>query len=380
MEHSAGGRRTPQRGTSTFCLSLHADYACRHSGACCTAGWTIPIEPPAFERVSLYLDDHARSALHFITTSDVPAGAAAIVGVRPDGACMFFESERGRLCAIHRDIGPDALPSACRQFPRVVLQDERGTLIAFSHFCPTAAALLRSPSPLAIVAAPRNVDLDGAVDGLDARGTLPPLLYPWMLADHECYAAWESRAVALLDRDDLTASQAVATLAAIARTLEAWRPGGTSLADAVARAFDTAAIGDTADDADEDLRRVRLVRSAVPAGLTVPPGFDDGIDRDRFRDRWPHTAPIVRAFDRVVRTYLAARLFGNWVAYHGRGLQSVVEYLRICHAVLTVEAARHSACSSVSSPWQTVIEPAIRSADLLLVHLADTNELANRLP
>jgi Fe-S-cluster containining protein len=375
MEHSADGRRGPERGASTFCLSLHASYGCRHAGACCTAGWTIPIEAPAFDRVSLHLGHHAKSALHFTTSGVLPAGAAAVVGVRPDGACVFFESDRGRLCAIHRELGRDALPSACRQFPRVVLQDARGTLVAFSHFCPTAAALLHSPAPLAIVAAPPNVDLDGAVDGLDARGTLPPLLHAGMLADPEGYAAWEAGAVGLFDRDDLTASQALATLRTIARTLEAWRPGGISLADGVARAFETTAAADAEENLDEDLQRVRLVRSAVPAGLTAPPP----VERDLFRDRWAHTAPIVSGFDRTVRAYLAARLFGNWVAYHGRGLRSVVEYLDTCHAVLKVEAARHSACSSMSSPWQTVIEPAIRSADLLLMHLADTKELASRL-
>ncbi|MGE5360921.1 MAG: hypothetical protein ACM3NQ_18035, partial [Bacteroidales bacterium] len=26
-------------------LSIHAHYSCRHSGACCTAGWPIPVEP-----------------------------------------------------------------------------------------------------------------------------------------------------------------------------------------------------------------------------------------------------------------------------------------------------------------------------------------------
>ena len=27
-----------------FCLSTQADYACRHSGACCTSGWPIHVE------------------------------------------------------------------------------------------------------------------------------------------------------------------------------------------------------------------------------------------------------------------------------------------------------------------------------------------------
>jgi len=31
-----------------FALSMHADYQCRHSGACCTADWDVPVEVPLF--------------------------------------------------------------------------------------------------------------------------------------------------------------------------------------------------------------------------------------------------------------------------------------------------------------------------------------------
>jgi hypothetical protein len=50
--------------------------------------------------------------------------------------------------------------------------------------------------------------------------------------------------------------------------------------------------------------------------------------------------------------------------------------------VLKLEAARHQArglsALAAVSPWQTVTE-AIRSADLLLVHLADPKALARHL-
>jgi len=89
--------------------------------------------------------------------------------------------------------------------------------------------------------------------------------------------------------------------------------------------------------------------------------------------------------DRAARAYLAARLFGNWIAYHGQGLHAIVEYLRVCLAVLKLEAARQqqststvTTASTSTSPWQTVLE-AIRNADLLLVHLTDAKSLARRL-
>ena len=31
-----------------FALSIHADYRCRHSGACCSADWDVPIELPVY--------------------------------------------------------------------------------------------------------------------------------------------------------------------------------------------------------------------------------------------------------------------------------------------------------------------------------------------
>ena len=105
-------------------------------------------------------------------------------------------------------------------------------------------------------------------------------------------------------------------------------------------------------------------------------------------------APVMAGRDRrAVRGYLAARLFGNWVAYYGQGLHAIVEYLKVALAlvkmkfvemeivkteVVKVEAARHHARESPSSPWQTA-KKALRSADLLLVHLSDPKTLASLL-
>jgi Fe-S-cluster containining protein len=357
-----------------FCLSLHAGYGCRHSGACCTAGWTIPIESPAFERVRLHLGEQ-KTALHFTRVGALPEGTAAIVGVREDGACAFFESDRGRLCAIHRELGPDALPSACRQFPRVVVHDPRGMRISLSHFCPSAAALLMAPAPASIVAAPPNVDLGGALEGLDALEALPPLLRPEMLMDFESYWAWEWQAIDVLERRGSSAAQAIATIAAATRDLATWRPGPTTLVDAVARAFERPDAIAEDDDYDGDRRRAEWARASVPPALVRSTAAHEISPES-------HAAAsrILEEHDRIVRHYLAARLFGNWIAYYGRGLRTVVEYLRICRAVLKMEVARHSACSPVSAPWQSVIEPAVRNSDLLLVHLSDTKELVKRLP
>jgi hypothetical protein len=255
----------------------------------------------------------------------------------------------------------------------MTLHDARGTLISISHYCPTAASLLLTPTAPEIVRAPASLALDGDLEGLDARDALPPLLAPGMLTDVDGYSAWERRAVAMLARDDLTASRAIETIAAATQVLQSWTPGGVELRDAVQQEFDAVSPRDSTDDLEADERRVRLAVASVPRGLACPVVLED------YQRRWQLVSPWWGHVDRVVRTYLAARVFGNWIAYYGRGLHAIVEYLRICLSVLKMEAARRTTISSVSSrPWQTVLE-SVRNADLLLVHLSDTKDLARRL-
>lgn len=213
---------------STFCLSVHAAYACRHSGACCTAPWRIPIEPATLRAVRT----HAGIAEKLDRAHDV-----SYVGRRDDGACVFFEADRGRFCAIHRVAGASLLPSACRHFPRVVLRDPRGTFVTLSSFCPTAAAMLEEDVPLRIVEAPPSLALDGTLEGLDATGVLPPLLRDGVLMDYDGYAAWERAAIAVLDRDDLDADAALDAIADATDLVQRWKPGTGSLTTHIADAF-----------------------------------------------------------------------------------------------------------------------------------------------
>jgi hypothetical protein len=252
-----------------------------------------------------------------------------------------------------------------------VLHDARGTLISLSHYCPTAAALLLDPRPPRIVPAPPSLALDGAAEGLDAREALPPLLRPGMLTDRDGYAAWEVRALETLGRDGMDASRAVATIDAATRRIQEWRPGGAPLRDTVNREFDVASAPEHDEDLEADAIRFRRAVASVPSGIARPAAFSG------LAERWPEVAPWWPEVDRALRAYLSARLFGNWIAYHGQGLHAIVEYLRISHSVVKVEAIRHHAGAS-SSPWQTVIE-AFRNADMLLVHLCDPMELSRRV-
>lgn len=290
------------------CLSVHAPYVCAHAGACCQAGWTIPIEAPLVPRLR---------ALGFQPPADGVAGLAG------DGACVFFEREAGRLCAIHRLGGASVLPSMCRHFPRVVVDDPRGASLTLSHFCPTAAGLLFEPVRLAIVDAPAPLSLEGGMEGLDATDVLPPLLAPGVLTDWEGYTAWEEAAVALFDEDGLDPDCAARELADRTAAACDWRPGRETLASAVRGAF---------------------------AAARRPPADANG--------RW-------RGFERAVKAFLAAHAFASWAAYEPAGLRAVAGAVSHALDVLRAEVSLRGPLTRDS------LLEAMRAADLRLRHAVD---------
>lgn len=296
------------------CLSFHAAYRCRSSGACCSAGWTIPFTAEEYQEVS---------GLPLTRPSFLPlTGGAMAAGVRDGGPCTFLEDGM-HLCEIHRLGGHAALPLTCRMFPRIVLHDPRGTFITLSHFCPTAASLLfESGPPVAIVDAPASLTDVGALDGLDAREVWAPLLRPGVLMDHESYGAWEQLAVEELTREDVAPGDSLAALEAATARLLRWTPGGVPLLHAVRDAF---------------------ARSAPPASALAP-------------------------HEPAVKRWLAARLFGTWIAYQGEGLPTIVRYLRACLASFEIEVARDG----------DALE-AIRRCDRLIVHDASSQRIATLL-
>src|SRR5262249_51236104 len=133
-----------------------------------------------------------------------PEDNATIVARRPDGTCVFFDRDGDRLCAIHRAAGPDALPSACRHFPRELLIDRRGVFVSLRPFGPTAGALLLNPCGLNIVPAEPPLRLYGRLEGLDATDALAPLVRPGRLTDLDGYGAWERSGIETLARPELT--------------------------------------------------------------------------------------------------------------------------------------------------------------------------------
>jgi hypothetical protein len=353
-------------GARVYALNVHADYACRHSGACCTAGWNIPVEP---------------------------ANVALLGGewLLPDasGACPKHDRAAHR-CRVHRDHGEAALPDSCRHFPRRSLIDPRGTFVSLSHFCPTAASLLLdSDAPLAIVDTPAAFPQDRTYDGLDARQGWPPLLRPDVLFDFQSFDLWEQFLVATLGSPVGDVSTALITIADAAERLRDWPVErgplvewtasalNPSLASAPVRALATSDATMTHDAADAAWRYERLNRAdafqavcgTVPHGLSAPelPEHLDEWDAAWVASQWS-------GHSRAVRRFLCAKAFGSWTSYQSRGIRTQVAELFVAATILRVECVRACARAGRSLDRETLLD-AVRMTDWLLVHLVDREHL-----
>ena len=347
-----------------FCLELHSSYRCRHAGVCCGAEWRIPAEP---EVVRLVTERGLRSAdvpTRVFTHS--PEDGETVVARRADGTCVFFDRDGDRLCAIHRAAGADALPSACRHFPREILIDRRGIFVSLSHFCPTAGALLLTPGALAIVDAEPPLRIDGPLEGLDASDAYAPLVRPGRLTDLDGYGAWERSAIETLARPELTADGAIDLIAAATEQIREWHPEDGALATRVGEAFaHRAPVPSLSAVSFPDL----CAEYFPPASGPVP----------EFAVAWDWLVePALPRLEHAMSNYLAARLFGTWVAYQGRGLRTIVEWLRTCLAVLKNEMARRAAAARRPLTDADMVAAA-GAADWLLLHTVDSEAIARRL-
>jgi len=315
-----------------FWLNVHVNYACRHSGMCCTAGWPIPVERVRAAAIERAIADH-RVTPHatpwLIPDAEAPEDIAGTIAVRSNGHCVFFEAG-GSGCAVH-----DVKPAACVHFPHICLIDQRGVHVTLSHFCPTATAMLfEHADPIAIVEGPLPVREGDALEGLDARDALPPERETASgpktqdpgprLMNYDEFSAWEREEVA------------------------------------------AARIGEWAAD---DLAWFDHARAAVPPPWGWP-AAPAGVEETW----WTVAAPAWPGFDAVLRRYAAAKVFASWAAYQGDGLAAVRRSLRIASAVLRVESARE--CRRAGRGLDVeLLTQAIRNSDLLLVHYADPDRL-----
>jgi hypothetical protein len=341
--------------TRVFALSAHASYECRHSGACCTAGWSIPVEP------------HARTVLQ-----------VDWLAPQPDGACPQYDRSAAR-CRVHRDHGEDVLPRSCHHFPRRALVDDRGCFVTLSHFCPTAASLLvDADDPLRVIEGPPGFREDRGYDGLTACGDWPPLLTSHVLFDRESYSEWERHLVDRISSAPGDVETVLHRVADDAERLRVWNASEGSLLN-----WTRAVIEGTAPDVAHDnyeryepythAAAYAFVSGCVPDGLPAPALPDDfaAVDRLLVEPHW-------QRHSRIVKRYVATKGFGSWTAYQWRDVRTQVAELFASATILRVECAR--AAQRLQRPLdREILVEAVRASDLLLVHLADRDLMVDWL-
>lgn len=341
--------------TRLFALSIHADYRCRHAGACCTAGWPIPVEPSRQRTL----------------------GTHVLVPLA-DGACRFYDRQH-HLCQVHRDHGEAMLPSSCFHFPRRALIDERGVFVSLSHFCPTAARLLvETDGPLRIVESPPAFPANRGYEGLDGRGAWPPLIKTDLLFDLESFDAWERFALDTLADETLVVPSALRRLAAAAEELRAWRPDDGALAARVRHLATRSWTQEELTRAWSRYERFAGLEAYESLCACVPPGLVAPTLSSADRDRWQRESGLVEMPGHVARRYVAAKMFGSWSAYEAFGLRTMVAELVLADVVLRVEAVR--GWSRERPPLDVdALVSAVRAADWLLVHLVERPALISWL-
>jgi Fe-S-cluster containining protein len=364
---------------AVYSLSIHADYRCRHSGACCTADWDVPVEVPLYRTLDEALSagrvapagrlDGNSAAL--IVEDELPDDAAAMVARTANGDCVFYHRNSG-LCVIHRDLGEPMLPATCRHFPRLAVRDGRGTFISLTHYCPTAvASLFRDDVPIEIIQDPPAFP-DADYEGLVVTSEdWPPLLRPDRLADAQSYNAWERHMVARCADESLSAESVIATLERDARIV---RSVTSTTSAAIVNAIEQLPAGGVSapvpEALDTSLAHYLEVLKAVPDEWR--PDADTHDLTECYRR---HVAVEWTAFDAPLRRYLAAKAFASWTAYQGRGFLTIVRGLEAALALVRVEAAR--CCRDANCPLNAeLLREAIRQADFALNHLAAGDQLA----
>lgn len=117
-----------------------ADYACGRSGVCCNMAWKVPVTTADDATVHNRLVQLGADEM-------LDEWKAAVIDRRghrllrqPDGKCTLLTE--GPTCRLHVVTGLEGLPSACRNFPRSVVETPDGIEVAFTLGCPTAAGMV----------------------------------------------------------------------------------------------------------------------------------------------------------------------------------------------------------------------------------------------
>jgi hypothetical protein len=329
-------------------LSFHAPWRCQHTGRCCSSNWPIPVTPDEATTLTTAIDAHRLTPLpDDAAAMDLDAEGPILLG-RRQGRCVSHDRHPAGGCRIQRTLGHQALPLACRQFPRLSVRHGDDVSVTLSHYCPSVRALLNAPADtVSIVDGAPAFPAVGEYVGLNADPLVPPLLHARVALDWDTWPLIESRAVALLDEQGWAG---LTRLGDAIERLRVWTPGRSPLHDAVHAAFDMALL----EQAPGWSRYAGSTDLTADVMAAIP-------------EAWQATARAAIASgaaapdlsDATVGRFLAAHAFANWAAYNGRGLRTWYRAIETAAGLLSQTG-----------------DPGV--VDLLLRHLADPSALIAR--
>jgi len=122
-------------------------FDCRCCGACCSAPWRITLKGEQINRIQTH--DWSKYPAFAGKTFFYPAADG-----QPDrydlakneaGRCLFLDTDR--LCIIHKELGPEAKPFMCRQFPYLLTRTWTDDRVSVSYGCPAVQGREGTPLP-----------------------------------------------------------------------------------------------------------------------------------------------------------------------------------------------------------------------------------------
>ena len=322
----------------------------------------MPVEPEPLTVLRRLEAEQPNGGAHALLSNDT------YLARTPEGACVHHRSGASLGCRLETEVGVAALPHTCRQFPRILLADERGWHQSLSAWCVTAANL--------IVDGGRNFlsfdhilwDERVHLDALDARHTWPPELRPGVLMGHVEYAKFEdvvlNDCLATAIDNGQTCADGLQQALAWSDCLRRWRAAGPPLLELLTgsppgalAARSLSPLGVIAKD---------LTQRIPPQWRPIdwPQGLTDARLDGRHLSRVQAEAALAR--------YVATRLVGTWLAYQGKGVMSVAASLVSSYGLAALALSRFGEGPVTLGRMAS----AIRAADWLQLHLLDREEWA----
>lgn len=115
-------------------------YDCGSCTKCCRTVWNVHVSPRAYERITgtplfeRMRAEHGRDPVYM----DEVRGEKTALALVKAGGCIFLGPDR--LCAVHRELGVDAKPLGCREFPFLPVPTPDGVYVGLSFYCSAVQA------------------------------------------------------------------------------------------------------------------------------------------------------------------------------------------------------------------------------------------------